>query len=415
MTTFERFERDIPTLMDEIAPPRLPDYLDDMLRQTGRTRQRPAWASLERWLPMDVVARPAPFRAPALRPLLILLLIGLLVAASLAIYAGTQRTRLPEPFGPARNGLILGSVDEDIVAFDPAAGTATTLISGASRDLAPWFSRDGQHFLFVRRAANDLAAVWVANADGSDARELVQAPVDWFEWSDSGDRVVAIRSVEGVKEISVVDVASAASTPILRGSGIYDTMWRPGHDQILYHVDVGSEGTAYVVVNADGSDPHRVAGVAAGAVNTAQFSPDGTRLAYATWGDGQSRLARVHVLDIDSGTDRLATPNLEDGYLWQDVLFSPNGTELLTKRIVPGSGAYQLAVIPADGTGEPILIGSEQPVEKGTEWAFSPDGTQVLARYDSDGSVWLFDADGSGEHRIDWSGASALTWQRLAP
>ena len=65
MTAFERFEREIPSLMDEIAPPRLPDYLDDMLRQTGRTRQRPAWASPERWLPMDVIARPAPFERPS--------------------------------------------------------------------------------------------------------------------------------------------------------------------------------------------------------------------------------------------------------------------------------------------------------------------------------------------------------------
>ena len=42
---FERFERGIPQLMDELASPQLPDYLDDMLRQTARTSQRPAWAS----------------------------------------------------------------------------------------------------------------------------------------------------------------------------------------------------------------------------------------------------------------------------------------------------------------------------------------------------------------------------------
>ena len=33
MTTFERFERDIPRLMDEIVPTRFPDYVDDLLRQ----------------------------------------------------------------------------------------------------------------------------------------------------------------------------------------------------------------------------------------------------------------------------------------------------------------------------------------------------------------------------------------------
>ena len=79
MTAFERFERRDPDRSSTSSPrPGFPTTLDDMLRQTGRTRQRPAWASLERWLPMDVIARPAPFRAPVLRPLLILILIGLL-------------------------------------------------------------------------------------------------------------------------------------------------------------------------------------------------------------------------------------------------------------------------------------------------------------------------------------------------
>ena len=109
MTAFDRIEQRMPELMAELAPASVPDYFDDMLRQTGRTRQRPAWASLERWLPMDVAARPAAFRAPALRPLVILLLIGLLIAGGVLLYAGSQRTRLPAPFGPARNGLIVAT------------------------------------------------------------------------------------------------------------------------------------------------------------------------------------------------------------------------------------------------------------------------------------------------------------------
>ena len=102
MTAFDRIEPRLPELMAELAPASVPDYFDDMLRQTGRTRQRPAWASLERWLPMDVVARPTMFRAPALRPLLVLLLIGLLVAAGLALYAGSQQNEAAGAVRPAR-------------------------------------------------------------------------------------------------------------------------------------------------------------------------------------------------------------------------------------------------------------------------------------------------------------------------
>ncbi|HEY8800718.1 MAG TPA: hypothetical protein VIM20_08980, partial [Candidatus Limnocylindrales bacterium] len=31
-----------------------PDYLDGILARTTRTRQRPAWSSLERWLPVQM-------------------------------------------------------------------------------------------------------------------------------------------------------------------------------------------------------------------------------------------------------------------------------------------------------------------------------------------------------------------------
>jgi len=51
MSPTDRPTRSLPDLMAELAPPRVPDYFDDMLKATARTRQRPAWTSLERLLP----------------------------------------------------------------------------------------------------------------------------------------------------------------------------------------------------------------------------------------------------------------------------------------------------------------------------------------------------------------------------
>ena len=44
MSNFERFERSIPGLMDDLAPAGTPDYFDDLLRTTATHRQRPAWS-----------------------------------------------------------------------------------------------------------------------------------------------------------------------------------------------------------------------------------------------------------------------------------------------------------------------------------------------------------------------------------
>ena len=105
MTTIDRFEHELPAALSDVAGIGRPDYLTDILGRTAHTRQRPAWASLERWLPMDLATpRAATARIPW-RALGVLALIAILMAAAIALYAGSQR-HVPPPFGPAVNGLI---------------------------------------------------------------------------------------------------------------------------------------------------------------------------------------------------------------------------------------------------------------------------------------------------------------------
>ena len=100
MTAFDRLEPRIPELMDELAPAQVPDYFDDMLRQTARTRQRPAWSSLERWLPMGVIARTDTIRQVPWRPIAIAAVLVVAATAALVLIAGSQRRLPPAPFGP---------------------------------------------------------------------------------------------------------------------------------------------------------------------------------------------------------------------------------------------------------------------------------------------------------------------------
>jgi WD40 repeat protein len=417
MTTFDRFEREIPSLMDEIAPPRMPDYIDDMLTTAAHTRQRPAWASLERWLPMDVVARPAPFRAPVLRPLLVVLLIVLLIAAGLALYAGSQRTRLPEPFGPARNGVIVvGDTTRDISLYDPATGSTTTLITDGGTDSDPIFARDGTKFSFLRNGS-----VWLANADGSDERMIVPGPVGWFDWSDSTDRIVV---QSGVPETtSVVDLASGATTVLDLGVELGNPTWRPGHDQLL-SASAGDDGTmVYSLVNADGSGLHAIEGVAAGAINRAQFSPDGSLLTYATWTEEPGKQGVIHVLDVETGIDRVI-PRDDSEANELNPLFSPDGSTLLIERhgtdaayeVADGELGYRLVLVPVNGGGSRLPIGpARHSGTSGANVEFSPDGRQVLATYKEDWTTWLIDVDGSPQVQLPWTGRNGTTWQRLAP
>ena len=151
MTTERRLERDLPRILGDLAMGPYPDYIDDVLATTAQRRQRPAWTSLERWLPMVDIAR-QPVLAPRIpwRSIAVAFVIIALLLAAVAVFIGTQ-PRLPAPFGLARNGLIAYDAGGDIYTADPETGVATAIVSGPETDVAPRYSPDGTHIVFERK------------------------------------------------------------------------------------------------------------------------------------------------------------------------------------------------------------------------------------------------------------------------
>src|SRR3954447_13755645 len=117
MTDMNRVDRRLPVLLEELAAPRTPDYLGDLHTQLAAARQRPAWSLPERWIPMADIASP-PAVAPRLpwRGFAVALVIIALLVVGAAVYVGTRPTKVPPPFGPARNGQIVFAANGDIFA-----------------------------------------------------------------------------------------------------------------------------------------------------------------------------------------------------------------------------------------------------------------------------------------------------------
>jgi Tol biopolymer transport system component len=327
MTGFERIETRLPDLMADLAAAKVPDYFDDMLERASQTGQKPAWASLERWLPVDITAQTSTLRgrAPALRPLVILAILALAIVVGAVLYAGSQRQdELPPPFGLARNGtLLIGTADGDIATFDPATGDTRSLISGPGREAGPLFSPDGQRFVFVRTEGGK-ETLFVSNADGSNVREVgpVGAGDAWWEWAPTSDRLVVTGLDEGKPTVvTILDVDSGARTAFDLGIAASTPTWRSGHDQLVFG-NWDSANAGHYVVNADGTGLRRIE-TADGTISDLSLSPDGSKLAYATWGTGTGPSERIHVIDIDSGSDTVITPDANDGYLWQGPVFLP--------------------------------------------------------------------------------------------
>jgi dipeptidyl aminopeptidase/acylaminoacyl peptidase len=421
MTASDRFERQLPELMDELASAQVPGYFDDMLRRTAGTRQRPAWSSLERWLPMGVIARPLFVPRLPWRTLAILALLVLAIVAALLFAAGSSR-RLPAPFGPAANGSILYSTAAgDIVAVNPQTGASTAVIAGPDKDVAPLLSRDGTKFLFIRDgAAADV--LFVANVDGSGVRKLSEggfSPSDFdrspFDWSPSGEQVAAVAAAlpGTVRNMTILATDGSAPRTLELGLSVSDVSWRPNGRELVFK---GVKDASYglYVVNADGSGLRAIA-----PANDLEFgwrepilSPDGTQIAFARWGGVTDN--GIHVLGIDSGVDRLLAFDGSvdsDEYLPQ---FSPDGTQLAFQRYV--SGGYQVVIAPVAGGGRAVPIGPLQPDTSADPFlSFSPDGSMVLVTYPTDGKTWLLGTKGSGDRQASWPGTEFQSWQRLAP
>ena len=299
------------------------------------------------------------------------------------------------------------------MTVDPASGRAAPVVSGPTFDDGPFYSRDGQRFVFNRgTSATDAAtALWIADADGSNARELFAAGTDvgWLEWSPAGDQILITPLVDGKGTIVLVNLADGTRTTVPTDLDVADASWRPNHDQFVVTAKTGDNRTFWLV-NADGSGKRPIP-ASPYAINEPALSPDGTKLAYATWEpDGVE--GRIRMVDIDTGGDHTLTPNVFDGSNWQTPWFSPDGTHLLLYRFAKGGTTTQVAILATDGSGASTVMGptTENPPP---DELYSPDGTTIIATYANAHQTWTFDADGSDGREAPYAATRGQTWQRV--
>jgi hypothetical protein len=225
MNRTDGFERAVATWLGEEAGLGAPAYLDEVLARTARSRQRPAWSSLERWLPMDTTLRLVPVPRVAWLLGIVAILLALVVAA---VLVGSQ-PRLPAPFGPARNGVLAyASVDGDIYALDPTTRASTLVIGGPARDIAPTYSPAGTRFAFGRQGESaNLWQVMVADADGSSVRALAppRAITGWA-WSPDGSSI-AISDADA-PGFSILYLDGRPPLAVDLGMAVESLQWRPG-------------------------------------------------------------------------------------------------------------------------------------------------------------------------------------------
>jgi len=432
MTPIDRFERGLPTALADLAAPYQPDYLIDILGRTAATRQRPVWASIERWLPVQLTTSRVPTARMPWRQLGVLAVLVIILAATVVVYAGSQQRRIPPAYGPAANGSILYTLDGDIYKADPRSGESKAIITGPEADVAPVFSLDGTQFAFARKplANSTVGVLFVADADGSGVvqvtPESMNEPSDW-SFSPDGRSIVAF--VKGDQGRSIVVIPTDGSGkpkvyPVFATTGDGPAQYRPDGSEIMF---IGGDPKS-VNRAVYGLDPMsgRVRAIVPPSSGTmdiygASWSPDGTRIAYGVYDTTAKAISsRTHIVNID-GTgdvvvDRHPDTIADGGFTW-----SNDGTRLVVTRFYSDDGSIpaRSAIVPVDrsSSGVEIACPPGAPADDcSADWRWSPDDTQLIGTLESRGRTAQFLADPTtGELRaVPWTANGHPAWQRLA-
>lgn len=237
-------------------------------------------------------------------------------------------------------------------------GSSLDQVTTEGESFLPDWSPDGTKIAYAGTASGD-AAIWVADADGSNARQL---------------------------------------TPNDRSSDDFWPRFHPDGDRILYVNCLGSDcdGGLYSV-RLDGTHRHAVTPNSGASYNVGEISPNRHRLAYMRWHVDGVKMG-IYVARPDGSRERLITPpRLEAWY----PDWSPSGENILfSDRIFFDRPNLSIYTIHPDGSGLNELTDNAFRIN---DWgaAYSPDGRKIVFNSDRRagcygcGDLFIMTADGA--------------------
>jgi Tol biopolymer transport system component len=274
-------------------------------------------------------------------------------AASIAVSAPADTPAPPYPTDPMLTRIDTGDAwpksRTAIAMFTPGARARTT-IPGTAGHVLPQWSHDRTR-IATTRIQKDRYSVWVMNADGSHARQVVDdTMLARVAWSPDDTTLAFMRTVDNVPQMFTIVIGQSTPQQLTYSKASKDDpAWSPDGKTVMYWATVNKVRQICLLSVDHPQEPVRqVTFGRAGPVNDPSWSPDGKTIAYTHMtGDG---LSDIWLIDADGGNARQLT---DDPEREMDPTWSPDGTWI---GFVRGSlGAPKITIIKADGSQEYTL------------------------------------------------------------
>jgi len=217
-------------------------------------------------------------------------------------------------------------------------------------------------------------------------------------WAPDGNRIAFAGTPEGDYRFSAIEVVPAAGgrpvklTHKIVGDAYFTDLepdWSPDGSKIAFARIASGQvdgSPRLVVMNADGSGQRMLS---RNEGSSPAWSPDGTKIAFVQrWPD-----PGIYTINADGTGQRRITASEFDG----DPDWSPDGSRIAFEHF--GQGESEIEIMNADGTGA-------HRIATGAEPAWSPDGTRIA--FDGYPGVHIADLDGSGDRRV--ASGSSPAW-----
>jgi Tol biopolymer transport system component len=264
-------------------------------------------------------------------------LVVVLLVAGAVVAISTLGSDHEQPAGEGSNPPPPQAAEQTLSIVDVGTGTAAefTVPAGAS---GFDFTLDGSMVAYADQDENGATQVFVADADGSNARQLThgEGGARGPRWSPDDSMIAYERETASDSQIFVVDVTDGTSTQVTHeaGGAVDPGGWTPDGGSILFST-FNASVDQYSAVSVDLSTGQTSQIVPDGSTPTS--SPDGARIAFNSW--LKEPTVRLILANSDGTARRtIARFTLDDGY--QE--WSPDSTQIafVGTTDADGSGTY---------------------------------------------------------------------------